>query len=400
MVTQADPEEESQPDLMASPNHSRWLWSLLVNVALAQASIYVMRPMITYRALENGASSLEVGLIAAIYALLPILIAVPMGRWIGRFGELPLLFAGCLSFVLFGFSFTFLNDVFAIAAITAFVGVAHLSNVAASQAMVANKSPVELQDRNFGYFSFSASLGHTFGPLLGGLLAGSAGVLPRSSSTAFVFAALLATVALVPILMMRDLQKLTSQADREIAGAVRARDVVTRPGMKPAIWTSLTVSATNDVLVVVLPLVGTERGISPVVIGAILSLRSGAAMISRFSLGRLTARFGSTPVMNYSIWVSALLLFAIAFATTSTPLAILMSLLGFALGIGQPLTMSIVSKQSPISERAMAISVRLFGNRLGQFAVPLGAGALAAPFGSSAAFLGLAALVASAGIVN
>ena len=42
----------------------RWLWALLINVALAQASIYVMRPMITYRALENGASGYEIGLIA------------------------------------------------------------------------------------------------------------------------------------------------------------------------------------------------------------------------------------------------------------------------------------------------------------------------------------------------
>ena len=44
----------------------RWLWALLINVALAQASIYVMRPMITYRALENGASSFEIGVIAAV----------------------------------------------------------------------------------------------------------------------------------------------------------------------------------------------------------------------------------------------------------------------------------------------------------------------------------------------
>ncbi len=49
-----------------SDKSQRWLWSLLVNVALAQASIYVMRPMITYRALENGASTYEIGLIAAI----------------------------------------------------------------------------------------------------------------------------------------------------------------------------------------------------------------------------------------------------------------------------------------------------------------------------------------------
>ena len=48
----------------------------------------------------------------------------------------------------------------------------------------------------------------------------------------------------------------------------------------------------------------------------------------------------------------------------------------------------------------MAISIRLFGNRLGQFLVPIGAGALAAPFGGGAVFVGLAGLIASAGVVS
>ena len=378
----------------------RWLWALLINVALAQASIYVMRPMITYRALENGASGYQIGLIASIYALVPLVIAVQMGRWVGRIGEVPLLFAGCISFVALGISFAFLNNIIAIAAATALAGIAHLSNVAASQAMVASRSPHELQDQNFGYFSFSTSMGHTFGPMLGGIIAGSSGVLPRSSTSAFVFASILALLAIVPFFLFKGLNEVRSKEERDAAGSIKARDVIKRPGIKPAIWTSLAVASTNDVLVVILPLVGTELGISPVVIGAILSIRSAAAMISRFSLGRLTKRFGSATVMNFSIFVSAIFLFGSAYASTAITLGVVMAVIGFLLGIGQPLTMSIVSKKTPIEERAMAISIRLFGNRLGQFLVPLGAGALAAPFGGGAVFVGLAALIASAGAVS
>lgn len=377
-----------------------WLWALLINVAFAQASIYVMRPMITYRAIENGASSFEIGLIASIYALLPLIVAVPMGRWVGRLGEIPLLVVGSVSFIALGISFAFLNDVIAIAIATAVAGVAHLANVAASQAMVASRSPVELQDHNFGYFSFSTSLGHTFGPIIGGFIAGSSGVLPESSSSAFVFAAILAALSLMPFVIYRGLHEVKSKAEREAAGSIKARAVMRRPGIKPAIWTSLAVASTNDVLVVILPLVGTEYGISPVVIGAILSIRSGAAMISRFFLGRSTSRFGSARVMNYSIFISAILLFASVYATSALALGAAMAVIGFLLGMGQPLTMSIVSRKTPIEERAMAISIRLFGNRFGQFLVPIGAGALAAPFGSGAVFAGLAALIASAGVVS
>lgn len=378
----------------------RWLWTLLINVAFAQASIYVMRPMITYRALENGASSYQIGLIAAIYALFPLIVAVPMGRWVGRFGEVPLLVLGSLTFIVLGVSFAFLNNMVAIAASTALAGIAHLSNVAASQAMVASRSPNELQDQNFGYFSFSTSLGHTFGPMLGGLIAGSSGVLPRSSTSAFIFAAILALCALFPFFLFKGVHERKSEKEREIAGSVRARDVMRRPGIKPAVWTSLAVAATNDVLIVILPLVGTENGISPVVIGTILSIRSAAAMISRFSLGRLTSKYGSTRVMNYSIFLSALFLVLTLFARDALLLGALMAIVGFLLGVGQPLTMSIVSKKSPVDERAMAISIRLFGNRFGQFLVPLGSGALAGTFGGGSVFVGLASLIASAGVVS
>jgi len=385
---------------MKSGVSDRWLWALLINVALAQASIYVMRPMITYRAIENGASSFEIGVIASIYALLPLLVAVPMGRWVGRLGEIPLLVTGSLSFIALGIAFAFLNNVIAIALATAVAGVAHLSNVAASQAMVASRSPVHLQDHNFGYFSFSTSLGHTVGPVIGGLIAGSSGVLPESSTSAFVFASIVAALSLLPFLFFKGLAEVKSKAERDAAGSIKARDVMRRPGIKPAIWTSLAVASTNDVLVVILPLVGTEFGISPVTIGVILSLRSGSAMISRFFLGRSTARFGSARVMNYSIFISALLLFVSVFATSAITLGASMAVIGFLLGMGQPLTMSIVSKKTPIEERAMAISIRLFGNRFGQFIVPMVAGALAAPFGGGSVFIGLAVLVASAGVVS
>lgn len=385
---------------MKSGVSDRWLWALLINVALAQASIYVMRPMITYRAIENGASSFEIGVIASIYALLPLLVAVPMGRWVGRLGEIPLLVTGSLSFIALGIAFAFLDNVIAIALATAVAGVAHLSNVAASQAMVASRSPVHLQDHNFGYFSFSTSLGHTVGPVIGGLIAGSSGVLPESSTSAFVFASIVAALSLLPFFFFKGLAEVKSKAERDAAGSIKARDVMRRPGIKPAIWTSLAVASTNDVLVVILPLVGTEFGISPVTIGVILSLRSGSAMISRFFLGRSTARFGSARVMNYSIFISALLLFVSIFATSAITLGASMAVIGFLLGMGQPLTMSIVSKKTPIEERAMAISIRLFGNRFGQFIVPMGAGALAAPFGGGSVFIGLAVLIASAGVVS
>jgi sugar phosphate permease len=84
-----------------------------------------------------------------------------------------------------------------------------------------------------------------------------------------------------------------------------------------------------------------------------------------------------------------------AFAPNPWILGAIVSVAGFSLGVGQPLTMSLISQLTVPEERALAVSIRLTGNRLGQFLIPAGAGLLAAGSGTGAVFIGLAALVAS-----
>ena len=57
--------------------------------------------------------------------------------------------------------------------------------------------------------------------------------------------------------------------------------------------------------------------------------------------------------------------------------------------------MSLVSQKTESSERALAVSARLMGNRFGQFIVPAAAGAAAAASGAGAVFIGLAVLLGS-----
>ena len=49
-----------------------WARPLLISSTLTQASIYVLRPMITYRAIELDASTIQIGIVAALYALFPV----------------------------------------------------------------------------------------------------------------------------------------------------------------------------------------------------------------------------------------------------------------------------------------------------------------------------------------
>ena len=68
---------------------------------------------------------------------------------------------------------------------------------------------------------------------------------------------------------------------------------------------------------------------------------------------------------------------------------------GFSLGVGQPMTMAWVSRISRDDERSFAISIRLAGNRLGQFLLPAIAGLISGGFGAAAVFIALAILMSS-----
>ncbi len=371
----------------------RWLIITLFNSAALQASIYVVRPMITYKALELNGTGKTVGILGALYAILPVLVAVFFGKIVGRIGERAFLIIGSTGVLSSSFLLSKSNSLLTLGLLTAIAGVSHLAVMVGGQTMMANRSTHETYDRDFGYYTFSASFGQMFGPLLGGLVAGSNGVLPRSTSHAFILATLISLIGLVPILLTRSLDVSIKDVVKESGVKIRVVDVMKHRGMKEAMFTSLVISTTIDILTIFIPLLGTELRITPVVVGVILGVRSAASMLSRLFLGQLSQRFSSRSTLVISTTVATFALVAMYFAKDALFLGLVIFIVGFTLGIGQPLTMAWVSKISAPQERAMAITLRLTGNRVGQFGLPIAAGLVVSALGVGSLFLGLAALV-------
>lgn len=371
----------------------RWLIITLFNSAALQASIYVVRPMITYKALELNGTGKTVGILGALYAILPVLVAVFFGKIVGRIGERAFLIIGSTGVLASSFLLSKSNSLLTLGLLTAIAGVSHLAVMVGGQTMMANRSTHETYDRDFGYYTFSASFGQMFGPLLGGLVAGSNGVLPRSTSHAFILATAISLIGLVPILLTRSLDVSIKDVVKESGVKIRVVDVMKHRGMKEAMFTSLVISTTIDILTIFIPLLGTELRITPVVVGVILGVRSAASMLSRLFLGQLSQRFSSRSTLVISTTVATFALVAMYFAKDALFLGLVIFIVGFTLGIGQPLTMAWVSKISAPQERAMAITLRLTGNRVGQFGLPIAAGLVVSALGVGSLFLGLAALV-------
>jgi MFS family permease len=370
-----------------------WAKPLLLSSTLTQATIYVLRPMITYRAIELDANAAQVGLIAAVYALFPVVLALQFGSLVGKLGEAKFVIYGTVAMMLTSLALIFSDSLITLAIATGAAGIAHLACMVGGQSMVALRAPRESYDRYFGFYTFSASVGHMLGPIIASIVAGSNGTLPKSTSNAFLLGVVLTIIALVPVIRWRN-EKPTVEGKQNTEGTFKAAvNLVKRPGIMAAIYISLAISSVADVLVVFLPLFGTENNFSPYAIGAILAIRAGTTMLSRLFLGRLSNRFSTFQLLWWSTIISTLCCVAMAFAHTPITLGAIVFVAGFSLGVGQPLTMSLVSQKTESSERAMAVSARLMGNRFGQFLVPAVAGSLAAASGAGAVFIGLAVLL-------
>ncbi len=372
-----------------------WIRRLLWSSTITQGVIYILRPMITYRALELDASASVVGLIAALYALLPVLMALSFGRWAGTLGEGRFVIFGSAGLALSSAALLFSDSLALLAISAALSGTAHLACMVGGQTMVSLKSPRDKYDHYFGYYTFSASLGQLLGPLIAVLVAGSTGVIPQSIGSAFAVALAFSILSLVPVFTWRG-EGPTVKGEISSGGALRsAGKLIRNPKIFAAIYTSLAISSVGDILIVFLPLFGTEKKFSSFSIGVIIAIRAGASMLSRLSLGALSNRFTTKQILVVSNSISVVMCFAMAFASNVFTLAILVLIAGFSLGVGQPLTMSLVTQATRPEERAIAVSARLTGNRFGQFVIPAGAGLVAASSGTSAVFIGLSILLAT-----
>ena len=276
---------------MAGGNR-RWFVALLIGATLLQASTAVARPMASYRALDIGMTASSLGLLAAAFAIAPVAFALSIGRLIDRFGESRFLLGASVMLAAASFGLAFVGSVLGLLLLLAVLGLAQLVFVVSNQTAVSNRTEAEAYDGRFGHLSFVASLGQLIGPAAAGLIAGSG--TPEGTSQALMFGGVLALIALPLGLTMRRIDRRPAAAAEEVPSGPRPSvlEILRQPGMAPAMLASMTVLSAMDILVVYLPALGEERGVTPATIGALLAVRAGSSMASRLLLGRLIGWFG------------------------------------------------------------------------------------------------------------
>ncbi|WP_314323313.1 MFS transporter [Paenarthrobacter ilicis] len=366
--------------------------ALLVHSALIQAVTFLVRPAATYRALELDVPAFALGVLAASYAIFPLLLALPIGGLVDRLGERRLMAIGsavvmaCSAFLLL-----WGTSVLALVAGTALLGAGQLACVVGQQAVVANNSAASRLDSAFGYLTFAASLGQALGPLAISVV-GGASVRPNTQAIFILSVAMSLMMFLTTFVISRRVSGRTTPANGTRPKG-NAMSLLKTPGVARALATSATVLAVVDLTVVYLPALGAERGLTAATVGLMLTVRAVFSMISRLGLGRVSRKLGRMKLLVLSLGVSTVALAVAAIPMPVWLLFVVMAFLGLGLGIGQPLTMSWLSAQAPEGQRGRALALRLAGNRVGQVVLPSAIGVVAVGLGAAGVFLASAVAV-------
>jgi MFS family permease len=379
------------PDASTSERPGRgWLLRLVIAFSFAQAAVSMARPAVSYRALALGADERAIGVVAGVYALLPLFAAVPLGRRTDHGRCAPLLPVGVVLIVggcaLSGTA----NSLAAMAAWSGVMGLGHLCFVIGAQSIVARQSAPHEQDRNFGHFTIGASLGQLIGPIAAGGLIGGPD-MAGTSALALLVAGAAAAISFTSLWRIE--RRTTSKSPAGPADRVPVHRILRTRGVPAGIFISLAVLSATDILTAYLPVVGEHRGITPSVIGMLLSLRAAATIACRLVMTPMLRLLGRAALLTSTCLVAGVLCAGIALPVPVWALAVMLVVLGFCLGVGQPLSMTTVVQAAPDDARSTALALRLTGNRLGQVAAPAGAGLVAGVAGVAAPFLMLGALL-------
>lgn len=361
---------------------------------------FVVRPAASYRALELGVNPGLIGLIAASYAFFPLFVSVFIGRASDSGHNSRILIVGSLILVVGGFGLMYATtSLMSLILWNVLLGLGNLMSVIGQQNRVAHGDVATL-DSAFGLYTFAGSLGQTLGPTVIIIFGGSA-LIPKTKElfTFYFVASIILLIITIPLTRQKltDNQVLGENVHKNIRSTFRDTKPHTRKTLLSAMLVSMTVVGSIDLVAIYLPVLGLERKISASTIGALLSVRAIATMLSRFYLGSLVRRFGRNDLLIGSVALAAIFTVALIFSMPLWLTVIALLLLGFMLGIGQPLTMTIITLGVPANTRGTWLAVRVSANRIGQTLLPASVGLCTAiagvsgVFGATAIVLGVAA---------
>jgi MFS family permease len=237
----------------------------------------------------------------------------------------------------------------------------------------------------FSWVAIGPAFSNFVGPFVAGLVIDHAGY-----RSAFLVMAVLPLVTWYFVRQVRELPPVVTHASVKSG---RSWDLWLEPRFRRLILVNWFLSSSWDVHTFVVPVLGHERGLSASVIGTILGLFAFAATAIRVVLPLLAARVHEW-VLVVGAMVATTIIYALYPLThTAWSMGACSILLGFALGMVQPMVMSMLHQITPEHRHGEAVGMRMMVINASSVAMPMLFGAAGALVGIGAVFWTVATTV-------
>ena len=364
---------------------------LLIFITLLNHSVFAgTRVSASLFAIHLNATPFTVGVLMALYAMLPMFFAVSMGRMTDRIGaRLPML-AGSIA-IACGAILPFLwPGMTSLYFASVLIGSGFMMYQVAAQHIIGYIGKPEDRPMNFSLAALGFSISGFAGPMIAGF-----GIDEFGHAATF---AALAAFPLVPIAVLGlnrlRLPQLPAHGG-PLAPGRSVTDLLRHRDLRPVFVTSGLLAAAWDMFTFAIPIYGSSIGLSASSIGLVLGFFSAATLVIRGLLPTLSRRLTAWPLLATSLAIAGASFFLFPLLERAGLLMAVAFLLGLGLGMSQPMVMSLLHNTVPPGRVGEAIGLRMTMVNISQITIPLLFGALGTALGMLPVFWATALLLSA-----
>ncbi|MEF2968219.1 MFS transporter [Paenibacillus sp. M1] len=356
------------------------------------------RPIISLYASSLGIQGIGIGVVLAVYSLLPLIAAIPGGLIADRLGRTLVLRVGAVTMLVSGLLYWLSSGPGLLALAQLLAGLGQMAVWLSVQVLI-TEGPKQGSESRFATFSLYMALGQMVAPVLSGYLSDHYGY-------SVVFAGYTLTSLLLIFSAWRCKEAAPAARKAKDEGSGNAAPPAPSPrkaGATAIVQQSLHLLKNRyfavillttfislfilDVRTTYLPIHLESLRMSNTEIGLLVSAGALSAVFVRPIYPLLMAKLPFRLLLIMTYGVSLLLLFVTPLLDSYYALMALVLVTGLALGINQPMTLSMVAGSTASEERGLGIGLRLMANRAAQLMNPLLFGAFTSFVSLEAAFL-------------
>jgi len=358
---------------------------------LADVMSGILGATFSLHAEDLGASVVFIGFLTSLTGLVGLVSSVPIGVISDRVGRSRVLAYGMAAFALAMLLFAIAPGPGWLVPGRLMLGAAMVGSFWIAAAYMGDVVTPAERGMAFGLLTTAMGLGFAVGPLVGGVIADSAGI-----RWAYAVAAIVGAAGVVVVLTVlrgrRPLATATSRPRSSIRKSLRVGRE--RPVVVAGIANILSTIAFGGAVATIFPLYGRDLGFSDAAIGTMFAVRAAASTLVRLPSGALTGIVGSKQVVLGAILIEVVAVTGMGTADTRRMLLGWLILEGIGFGAFLVSAQAYLAANTVEATRGAAVGFYSMSGGLGNTLAPLLLGIVAGVFSLRTVFFVSGAAVA------